>query len=170
MRTPEGIKVIPAPYEDVLALLKSDALAAVEDVVAARCAIRTIDDHGAAQMSYMQAAISLSGMTTGQLENYLSTNQLAIITFCIRIINHTEATGDEQEYPEGEEQDPDEEIESLGYGNGFGLTCAIYHNFLANRTPAELRAFLKNRRIPKHTKFANELASMFAAVATKGSE
>ena len=84
-----------------------------------------------------------------------------MIAFGVRLLQET---SDEEEYPEDEEQDPDEESETLGYANGFGIKYAIYHHFLANRSLSELRAFLKNRRIPKHTKFAKELQKVFLQV------
>jgi hypothetical protein len=163
MRTPEGITLVPTPYQDVVALLKSEALSAVEGPIAARCRMTIIYDGGSASTSYVQAEISVSGMTTRQIEDYLAANKESLIEFGVCFLQDPEATRDEQEYPEGEEQDPDEVIATLGYGNGFGIKVAIYHNFLANRTPAEFRAFLKNRRIPKHAKFAKELERVFAA-------
>jgi hypothetical protein len=79
-------------------------------------------------------------------------------------LSDRKAASDEQEYLEGEEQDQDEPGVSFGYANGFGAKCAIYHNFLANRAPSEFRAFLKNRRIPTHTKYAKELTRVFGEV------
>ncbi len=159
MQTPEGIKVVPASYPDVLVLLKSDSLAAIEEPIAARCRMRIIYEHGAAYVSCTQADISVCCMTIEQIETYLAEHKHALIECGIQFMASDEE--DEQEYPEGEEQEPDEHIETLGCGNGFGIRIAIYHNFIANRTPAELRAYLKNRRIPKHTKFAKELAQIF---------
>ena len=162
MQTPEGITVIPISFQDVGALLKSDELSAVEKEIASRCRLNIIYDRGSAGTSYTQAEISVCGMTVDQLTGYLADNKNSLIDFGVRFMSDEDATNDEQEYPEGEEQDPDGESEALGYGNGFGIKVAIYHNFLANRTAAEFRAFLKNQRIPKHTKFAKELARTFA--------
>ena len=162
MKTPQGITVIPTTYQDVAALLKSDALSVVEESIASKCGLKIICDYGTASTSYTQAEISVCGMNTDQIRDYLITNRESVINFGVLFMNDDEATSDEQEYPEGEEQDPDGESETLGYGNGFGIKVAIYHNFLANRTPAEFREFLKNRRIPRHTKFAKELARVFA--------
>ncbi len=170
MQTPEGIDVILTSYQEVVALLKSEALATVEEAIAARCHLNIIHDHGAASTSYTQSEISISGMNACQIENYLANNEHSIIEFGVGFLSDEDATSDEQEYPEGEEQDPDGESELLGYGNGFGITYVIYHNFLANRTPAEFRAFLKNRRVPKHTKFMKELARVFDEVQSNDGE
>lgn len=162
MKTPEGITVIPVSYQDVVALLKSDVLSDVEQQIASRCHMKIIYDYGSVTTSYTQAEISVSGMTTAQLGSYLADHKESVIEFGVRFFNDTETTTDEQEYPEGEEQDPDGKSETLGYGNGFGIKVAIYHSFLTARAPADLRAFLKNRRIPKHAKFAKELARVFS--------
>ncbi|MCA9146632.1 MAG: hypothetical protein KDB05_27830 [Planctomycetales bacterium] len=168
MQTPEGITVVPVAYQDVLALLTSDAVTDVEQAIASQLRFKIIQDHGATSTSYTQAEISVSGMTTDQIERYLRSDRDLVIAFGVRFLRDDDATSDEQEYPEGEEQDPDGESETLGYGNGFGIKYAIYHNFLANRPSSEFRAFLKNRRIPKHTKFANELVRIFDALNGRG--
>lgn len=167
MQTPEGIIVLPTSYQAVLSLLKSTALGAVEEAIATRCGLRIIPGDGTASITYTQADISVSGLTTTQLEDYLTTNRNSLISFGARFLCDDDATSDDQEYPEGEEQEPDGESQERGHEVGFAIKIAIYHNFLANRTPAEFRVFLKNRRIPKHTKFAKELARIFDEVETQ---
>ncbi|MDB5342728.1 MAG: hypothetical protein JWP89_1105 [Schlesneria sp.] len=161
MQTPDGIKIIPTVYQEVLALLKSDVLAAVEHLIAAERRLKMIYDDGTASMTYLRAQISVSGLTTAGIEGYLSHNKDAVIRFGLRFLGDQDATSDEQEYAEGEEQDPPGESEILGLSNGMGIKIAIYHNFLANRTPAEFIAFLKNRRIPKAAKFARDLVRVY---------
>ena len=72
---------------------------------------------------------------------------------------------DDEEYPEGEEQDALRPAEFLGHGVGFGIVCAIHYNFLANRTPGDLRAYLKNRRVPHQARTAREMRRVFDAMA-----
>jgi hypothetical protein len=163
MQTPVGITVIPTSYPEVVALLKSAPLDAVERAIADRLRAKIIDHASAASISYTQGEISVSGMTVGQIEAYLAANRKPLIDFGVRFLGDQEATSDEQEYPTGEEQDQDQPGVDLGLARGFGIKIAIYHNFLANRAPAELRAFLKNRRIPRHAKFAKELERVFRA-------
>ena len=162
MKTPDSLTVAPTSYQHVVSLLKSDALSNVERPIASKCRLNITYDHGAASVSYTQAEISVCGMTTDELADYMTNNVDALIDFGVRFMNDEDSARDEQEYPDGEEQDPDGDSETVGYGNGFGIKVAIYHNFLSNRTPSEFRAYLKNRRIPKHTKFAKELARVFA--------
>lgn len=142
-------------------MLKSDALSAVEQPIAAQRRLKIVYDDGTASTSHIRAEISVSGMTTAAIGEYLSHYQEAVIHFGVRFLGDQGATSDEQEYPVGEEQDPPGESEVLGLGNGFGIKIAIYHNFLANRPPAEFVAFLKNRRIPKAAKFARDLARVY---------
>ncbi len=103
-------------------------------------------------------------MTVAEIRNHLALHQNRLVDFGIRFITYKEATKEEQEYPEGEEQDSDGKSEAVGLGVGLGIKYAIYHNFVVNRPAAEFRAFLKNHRIPKHTKFAKELERVFAEV------
>ena len=158
MQTPDGIKIIPTVYHEVIALLKSEALAAVELPIAARRRLKIIYDDGTASTTYIRADISVSGLTSAELEQYLIRYKEAVVRFGIRFFGDQSATSDEQEYAEGEEQDPPEGAQLLGLGNGIGIRMAIYHNFLTNRTPADLLAYLKNRRTPHAAKFANDLA------------
>ncbi len=100
-------------------------------------------------------------MTVSEIGRYLAAHRSSVIAFGVRLFRDSDATIEEQEYPEGEEQDSDGSSETIGMAVGCGVTYAIYHNFLANRTPQELRAFLKNRRIPHHARFAKELERLF---------
>ena len=161
MQTPDGIKIIPTVYHEVMTLLGSEALAAVEVPIAARRHLKLIHDHGTASTTYIRAEISVSGLTSADLEQYLTLHKEEIIRFGVRFLGDQDATSEEQEYAEGEEQDPAEGSEVLGLGNGFGIKIAIYHNFLTNRTPPELLAFLKNRRIPKAATFARDLTRVY---------
>ena len=162
MKTPEGISIIPTSHQDVVALLTSDELAAVESPIAERCRFEILRDLASTTTSSVQAEVSVSGMSASEITDYMVSHRKHLIEFGVRFLGDEDATDDEQEHPEGEEQDPDGESVTLGYGVGFGVKYAIYHNFLSNRPAQEFRAFLKNRRIPKHTKFAKELARVFA--------
>ena len=161
MKTPEGIHIIPTTHQEVVALLTSDELDAVESPIAERCRFNILHDLSSTTTSSVQAEVSVSGMSVSEIVDYMVNHRKHLIEFGVRFLGDDDATNDEQEYPEGEEQVPDGESVSLGYGVGFGVKYAIYHNFLSNRPAGALRAFLKNRRIPRHTKFANELARVF---------
>lgn len=166
MQTPEGITIIPTDQQEVIMLLKSEALAAVEQPLAAALKAEIIYDNSTTNLSLIRGEISVCGLTAGQIETYLLEQRDSVIRFATRLLQDVEANEDAEEYPEGEEPDPDDEDESeeLGYANGFGITMAIYRNFLANRSSKDLRAYLKNRRIPQHTKFAKQLEIIFAEI------
>lgn len=164
MKTPEGITITPTTYQEVVSLLTSDELAAVECPIAERRRLRILRDLASTTTSYLQAEVSVSGLTVAEIRKYLALHRSSLIAFGVRFLGDGDATKEEQEYPEGEEQDPDGASETLGLGVGFGVKYAIYHNFLTNRSASDFRAFLKNRRIPKHTKFAKELVRVLAEV------
>ena len=158
------IKMIPTPYQEVLALLHSDALRAIEEAIAAAVGSRIVEDFSSTSTSCTQADMSVSGMTSAETESLLRSHRDRIIKFGIALLHNDAASDEGEEFPEGEDQDPSESVEVHGLGVGFGIKYAIFFNFLANRTPAELRAYLKNRRIPHHARFARGLRLVFDAV------
>jgi hypothetical protein len=159
-----AITVIPTPYQEVLALLHSGALRAVEQAIATSVGSRIVEDYSWTCTSYMQADMSVSGMTVAETESLLVSRRDQIIKFGVAFLRDEAATNDTEEFPEGEEQDRSETVEVNGLGVGVGIKYAIFYNFVAHRTPAEFRAYLKNRRIPQHAKFARELRRVFDAV------
>lgn len=163
-----AIKVIPTPYQEVLSLLHSDSLRAVEQSIADAVGYRIVEDYSSTCTSYTQGDMSVSGLTVAQTEALLASRRDQIIKFGVAFLRDQAATDDAEEFPEGEEQDPSAAVEVQGLGVGFGIKYAIFYNFLANRTPAEFRAYLKNRRIPDQARFARELRRVFDS-AHKGS-
>jgi hypothetical protein len=157
------IRVIPIEYQEVMDLLHSDCLRDVEQDIARQTGKRIIEDFSPACTSYTQADMSVSGMTATETRELLKANRDQIIAFGVAFLRDEEATRNEEEFPEGEEQDPSETIAALGLGTGFGIKYAIFYNFLANGTSADFSAYLKNRRIPHQAKFARELRRVFDA-------
>jgi hypothetical protein len=161
---PSKINVIPTSYQDVMTLLKSENLRTVEDGIASRVGMPVVREYLPVIVNLIQAEISLSGMTASQIESFLNEYPAQIIAFGIRFLRDAEATRDEEEYPEGEEpgeEDKPTTVEIRGLGTGFGITYAIYYNFLANRPSTDFREFLKNRRISHHARFAKEISRVF---------
>lgn len=161
--TPEGIQVIPVDFQKIFSLLDSEELRAIEEPIAKSQNLKIIYDKSAASINLIAAELSVCGMTTDQLFKYMQDNRDQIVRLALKINEDLKDT-DEEEFPEGEEQDPSEITEVLGFASGFGLSHAIYHNFLSNRSGKELRAFLKNRRIPSHTKYAKAIEKVFASM------
>ncbi len=158
------IRVIPTPYQDVLALLRSDALRAVEQSIAVAVGSHILEDSTIASTTRIQGDLSVSGMTIAETESLLLAQRDQIIRFGIAFLRDEAATDTAEEYPEGEEQDPPKIVSVLGLGVGFGISYAIFYNFLARRTPAEFRVYLRNRRVPHQARFARELRRVFESV------
>jgi hypothetical protein len=158
------IKILPTPFADVELLLKSDALRAVEEPIAAGVDMKVVYDYTSASVSIAQAWISVGGMTCQELEQFVAEHRDALIRFGIRFQTEQRNAESRQEYPEGEEPGPgdeDEIVEVHGLANGFGATLAAQFNFLANRTPQEHRDYLNNRGIRPAAKFAKDLRRIF---------
>ncbi len=165
-----AIKVIPTPYQEVLALLRSDTLRAVEQIIAAAVGSRIVEDYSSTWTSFTQADMSVSGMTVAETQSLLVAHRDQIIEFGVAFLRDEAAADDSEEFPEGQEQDPSETGAVHGLGVGFGIKYAIFYNFLAHRTPAELRAYLKNRRIPHHARFARDLRRVFDTLQQNAAE
>jgi hypothetical protein len=153
-----AIKVIPTPYQDVLALLHSDVLRTVEQAIATEVGKTIVEDYSVICTSYTQADMSVSGMTVAETEALLRVHRDGIIKFGIAFLRDEEAT------TRREAQDSSERVEVLGVGVGFGIKYAIYYNFLAHRSKAEFLAYLKNRRIGGPSRFARDLRRVFDSV------
>jgi hypothetical protein len=161
-RMPEPtIRVIPTPLKDVLALLQSPALQTVERAIAAQVGSKIVEDFSTTYTSYIQSDMSVSGLTVAETETLLQSHRDEISAFGVAFLRDEEATREDEEFPSGEGGEHPLDVEVQGLGVGFGVTYAIYYNFLANRTPAEFKAYLKNRRIPHRAKFARELRRVF---------
>lgn len=156
-----AIKVVPTPYQQVLALLHSDALRAVERAIASAVGSRIVEDYSSTCTSFAQADLSVSGLTVAEAEAVLATERDRLIAFGVAFLRDAAATAGGEEFAEGEE--PSEAVAVHGLGVGFGVNYAIYYNFLARRTPAEFQAYLKNRRVPHRARFARELRRVYAA-------
>lgn len=159
-----AVKVIPTPYQQVLALLQSDALRAVEQPIAAAVGSRVVEDYSTACTSLTQSDLSVSGLTVAEAEALLVAERERLIRFGVAFLRDEAATAGGEEFPPGQEAEPSETVESHWLGVGFGVKYAIYYNFLARRTQAEFQAYLKNRRVPHRARFARELRRVFAAL------
>ncbi|MFO0530086.1 MAG: hypothetical protein ACK52A_18480, partial [Planctomycetota bacterium] len=61
MKTPEGITITPTNHLEIVALLTSDELAAVECPIAEQCRLKIIRELGSTTTSHLQAEVSVSG-------------------------------------------------------------------------------------------------------------
>jgi hypothetical protein len=146
-------------YQEVRDLLASEHVRSLERAFAAEVGMNIFEDSSVVSTSHLLVAIGASGMTPFDIKVLLQDRRDQIVAFGVRLLRDPAVNSDEDEFPEGEEQDPPGKVESEGLGTGFGVTYAIYYNFLANRTPAELRAFLKGRGV-SHS-FSQDLRRLF---------
>jgi hypothetical protein len=154
-KTPEGITITPTVHADVVALLGSEELAAVERGISQGGGLEIIyDDPNSVTTTNRRAEISVSGLTVEQIREYLCTHREALIAFGIASL------GDQRE----SESEDEEQGVTLGLGNGFGILYAIYHHFITQRPKAEFHAFLKNRRIGRQATFAKNLRRIYESL------
>ena len=140
---------VATSLQDVIALLESDTLAAVENAIAIHVGERVNRDHLHITASLMQGEISLSGLASDTVAAMLRDRHDSIVAFGVRFLSD-------------DPDDVDEVVEKEGLGVGFGITCAIYLHFLETYTSIELTEFLKKRRIPGARKFAADLRRVHA--------
>ena len=135
--------------QDVIALLESDTLAAVENAIAIHVGERVNRDHLHITASLMRGEISLSGLSSDTVAALLRDRHDSIVAFGVRFLND-------------DPDDVDEVVEKEGLGVGFGITYAIYLHFLETCTSNVFTEFLKKRRIPGARKFAADLRRVHA--------
>src|SRR5882724_8623516 len=95
------INVIPTAYDEVLALLHSEAVRTVEQAIASEVGSRIVEDYSNICTNYTRGDISVSGLTVAEIESLLIARREEIVAFGIRFLRDQEASRDEEEYPEG---------------------------------------------------------------------
>lgn len=123
-----GCHHVPTEYHEVVQLLKSTELAAVEKGISEGTATSIYHGNFSVNSNYTLAEVSVSGLTVDNITTILRDDCMSLIEFGIRFLGDEEATEGVQEYPEGEEPGPDEAdaiIEKLGLSSGIGITYAI---------------------------------------------
>ena len=151
--TPEGIELQPVEFKRVADLVASQVLNSVEQPIADSVGLKILEPSDLT-LTWTKGELSVGGIPFDEFEDYLRSNRENLIDFGIAILRDQHELGDE--YPEGEEQDPPGDSETLGLSAGFGITHAIYFHYTFDRTAKELRAYLKNRRIPHRAKYAKD--------------
>jgi hypothetical protein len=162
------IKVVPFTFAEVLDVLHSASLRKVEQGIAQQTGQRIIEDYSPVCINLTLASMSVSGMNAAQIQALLDNESERLIAFGVKFLREEGMTRDEEEHALGEEEEPSTLVEVRGLGTGFGITYAIYYNFAANRTPAEFRAYLKNRRIGGAAKFASQLRRILQEIDANG--
>ncbi|MBI1248266.1 hypothetical protein GC197_10570 [bacterium] len=151
-RTPEGIEIVEVDEAAIIALLRCVSLVKLEQTIAANVGAAVERNESAVYVSMLQANLEVCGMTVAELENHIAENWEQIARLATRMLLESSGT-----------TSPDEESPRQ-LSAGFGISYAIYHQFLSWRTPEELMAYLQNRRVPNRAKFALNLQRWYQQV------
>lgn len=144
-----AIRIIPTEYHEVLALLRSETLRSLEEEIAAAAGYSIREDYSSVCTSHRQADMSVSGLTASEIAALLAASREQIVRFAIACLRGSVVARGERPV----------------LGAGFGISHAIQFNFLVHRTPAEFRAYLKNRRTPNAARVIRELRAALDSVA-----
>jgi len=151
---------ISIPLEDVQSLLRSPALAEVQEDVVRKIGSRILSEHAATPF---QRELSYAGIPADAIHDLLQNERELLVRFAT-ICQLASGSGDaDGEFPPGEEPDPEDRSETvavLGHSNGF----IIHHGImllLARRGSADLMTFLKWRRIPFAARYRRELLNHY---------
>jgi hypothetical protein len=152
-------------------LLMSPELAAVEEAVAMQVGLRVLRDGGRAEeVAIEQIVAHVSEYTLFTVDDVLQrlrSDRDLLIRFWIAFQRDSAANEPSQEYPPGEEPDPEDPPEPrkvLGLFSGSGVIMVVWLHFLRERDKPQLAGYLKDRRTPHAAKYAANLRRIFESV------
>jgi hypothetical protein len=153
-------------------LLMSPELRAVEEAVAAQVGLPLLREDGRSEVvAIEQIVTNVSEYTLFTLEDVLErlrSDRELLIRFWIAFHRDCHANPPAQEYPVGEEPDPDDVPQPgkvLGLVSGFGVILVVWLHFLREREKPQLAGYLKDRRTPHAAKYAANLQKIYESVA-----
>jgi len=150
-------------FDDVLALLRGPIVQGFETQYVSARGYRLHDSWGDSQR--LTKELAFAKITREVIKQTLVSRAELVARYWDAV--QADPNADEQEYPEGEEPDPDDEPDTV-YSDGptmlkrgFSIMAACSIWLLTERTEPELVSWLKFRRIPYHKKYAKEMREMF---------
>jgi hypothetical protein len=153
-------------------LLISPELAAVEEAVAAQVGLPLLREAGRAEeIAIEQIVTNVSEYTLFMVDDVLQrlrSDRELLIRFWVAFYNDFAANEPAEEYPPGEEPDPEElpqHVQTLGLSSGFGVVLVVWLHFLRERDKPQLAGYLKDRRTPHAAKYAGNLRRIYESVA-----
>jgi len=150
-------------FDDVLALLRGPIVQEFEKEYVSRRGYRLHESWGDSQQ--LTKELAFANITRAVIEQTLVSRAELVARYWDAV--QAAPGADEQEYPEGEEPDPDDEPDTVISDGppmlmrGFSIVAACSIWLLSERTEPELVSWLKFRRIPYHKKYATEMREMF---------
>jgi hypothetical protein len=152
-------------------LLMSPELRAVEEAVAMQVGLPLLREGDRAErLAIEQIVTHVSEYTLFTVDDVLQrlrSDRELLIRFWIAFHRDCHANPPPQEYPSGEEPDPDDVPERgkvLGLGSGFGVILVVWLHFLREREKPHLAGYLKDRRTPHAAKYAANLRRIYESV------
>ena len=159
---------MPNEFAEAGELLKSDALRAVSAAIAAARELSVVDSNPVATLGSTMNDLWLAKLTPADAGRLLEQDKDLITRLAVRhaTITTQDPLRDDGKFAPGEEQDPAGPAQLLGLGPDVGVTWAIYLHFLRDRTPTELRSYLKKRGSRTAASFVRELTRAYADVTS----
>lgn len=157
---------MPNEFAEAGELLKGEALRTVSAAIAATRNLAVVDSNPVATLSSTMNDLWLAKLSAADVCRLLEQDKDSIVKLAVRhsrITTH-DPLRDDGKFGPGEEQDPAGEAVLLGLGPDVGITWAIYFHFLRDRTPADLRSFLKKRGSRRAASFVREVTRAYADV------
>ena len=159
-KTKEEIELTACPISELNVLLNSNELRTLERSIASRLGLRLSEEVTSNNLSNLQGNISVSGLTCDSIGEFISTYQLLISDFAVRLISLDLESDDNGEFGPGEEQDATTtHVSNTHLTTGFAIGHAITLNFLLHRNKDQHMAYLRNRRVPRPSAWIKELQS-----------
>ncbi|BDR57635.1 hypothetical protein [Xylocopilactobacillus apicola] len=113
-------------------------------------------------LNFALEKINKANLTIQEIEDFMTTQKENLISYSVNKMNNYVDLG--EEYPEGEEPDPDDDYEdeeiNLGYSKFFVLTDALEY-IMAQKGKTELVKYLKRVGISHAAKYAKQIITDF---------
>jgi hypothetical protein len=150
-------------YRELLARLRGEPLNDFEWEVGVELGKPVIPGWG--DSTQLHRELCRSEVTPAFLDRCYGEQREAFRGFLVSLARELMALPDEEEYPPGEEPDPDDQPSEgieLGLGQAFSLLYLQYYRFYLQPDDGLLDDWLKYRRVPHRAKFRRELKQAFA--------
>jgi hypothetical protein len=150
-------------FDEVMGLLRGPVVREFESHYAAKRGYVVADYWGDSQR--LTKELAAAQITRAHIEDILVSRADMLGQFWDRVLALPD---DGEEWPEGEEPDPDDAPETIASAGptkllrGFSITAACRVYLLTARSDAELVKWLKFCRIPHHAKYAQDLRRMIS--------
>ena len=157
---------MPNEFAEAGDLLKSDALRGVDTELAKRRNLPLVDGNPVVSLNLAMRQMGWAKLTASDVRRLLESDGDLIVRLALAYsqLKPFNPDADEGEHARGEEQDPAGRATLDGIAVGAGIIWAIHLHFLRDRTPADLRAYLKAKKTYKASQFIKDLTRAYATL------